>query len=103
VADTGIVSFINYGHISLRLHLLLRGCVPIPQRAAERWFETPNIHPCSIRDFEALVRAEGLETAPPVILAADGSPAGGLAVRRPNAFARAAAYVVRRAPARGGR
>jgi len=103
VADTGIVSFINYGHISLRLHLLLRGCVPIPQRAAERWFETPNIHPCSIRDFEALVRADGLETAPPVILAADGSPAGGLAVRRPNAFARAAAYVVRRAPARGGR
>ena len=71
--------------------------MPIPRGSAERWFETANIHPCSIRDFEALARAEGLETGAPVVLAADGSPAAGLAVRRPNAFARAAAYVVRRA------
>ncbi|MFI5101626.1 MAG: methionine biosynthesis protein MetW [Actinomycetes bacterium] len=103
VADTGIVSFINYGHMSLRLQLLLHGRMPIPHWVAERWFETANIHPCSIRDFEALARAEGLETGAPVVLAADGSPAAGLAVRRPNAFARAAAYVVRRAPTGGVR
>lgn len=101
VADTGIVSFINYGHLSLRLHLLLRGRMPTSDRAAERWFDTANIHPCSIRDFESLVRAEGLETDAPVIFAAGGGPAGGLAIRRPNAFARGAAYVVRRRTAAG--
>ncbi len=101
VADTGIVSFVNYGHIALRLELLVRGRMPIPQPTARRWFETSNIHPCSIRDFEALVHAEGLVCGEPVVLAADGSPATGLATRRPNAFARAAAYIVHRAPRSG--
>jgi methionine biosynthesis protein MetW len=96
VADTGIVSFVNYGHLSLRMHLMTRGRMPTPRLAPEPWFETPNIHPCTIRDFESLVRAQGLVAAERVILGADGGPADGIAVRRPNVFARAAAYVLRR-------
>jgi len=103
VADTGIVSFVNYGHIGLRLRLLTRGRMPVPRLASKRWFETANIHPCSILDFESLVRGQGLVTDQPVILAADGGPARGLAARRPNAFALAAAYVVRRDPGPGVR
>ncbi len=95
VADTGIVSFVNYGHIALRLGLLLQGRVPTPRLAPEPWFDTPNIHPCSIRDFEALAVSQGLVATDRVILGADGGPAHGLAVRRPNLFGRAAAYVVR--------
>jgi methionine biosynthesis protein MetW len=96
VADTGIVSFVNYGHVALRMHLLLRGRMPTPRLAPQPWFDTPNIHPCTIRDFEALARSQGLVATDRVILGGDGGPARGLAVRRPNAFARAAAYVVRR-------
>jgi len=103
VADTGIVSFVNYGHVGLRLQLLMRGRMPVPRLAPQRWFETPNIHPCTIRDFESLVRAQGMVTDAPVLLAADGGPARGLAVRRPNAFALAAAYVVHRGPGPGVR
>ncbi len=96
VADTGIVSFVNYGHIALRAHFLLRGRMPIPRLAPQPWFETTNIHPFTIRDFEALAVSQGLVVSDRVILGGDGGPAHGLAVRRPNAFARAAAYVVRR-------
>lgn len=98
VADTGIISFVNYGHVRLRLELLVHGRVPIPRPARLGWFETSNIHPCSTRDFEALVRAEGLIAEEPIALGADGSRQGGLAARWPNAFADAAAYVVRRGP-----
>jgi methionine biosynthesis protein MetW len=95
VADTGVVSLVNYGHIALRFSLLLQGRVPTSRLAPEPWFDTPNIHPCSIRDFEALAVSQRLVATERVILGADGGPAHGLAVRRPNLFGRAAAYVVR--------
>lgn len=100
VADTGVVSFVNYGQVGLRLRLLFRGRVPVSRLAPERWFETPNIHPCSILDFESLARAEGLVASERVVLGADGGPAGRLAIRSPNAFAAAAAYVVHRSSGR---
>ena len=103
VGDTGIVSFVNYGHVGLRLRLLARGRMPVSRVVPERWFETGNIHPCSILDFESLVRAEGLVASARVLLGADGGPARGVAVRRPNAFAAAAAYVVHRASGRAPR
>lgn len=100
VADTGIVSFVNYGYLALRLRLLLRGRMPVSRLAPERWFETPNIHPCTILDFESLLGAIGLVIAERVILGADGGPAGAMAIRRPNAFAPAVAYVIHRVGAR---
>jgi methionine biosynthesis protein MetW len=96
VADTAIVSFINYGHIGLRTRLAVRGRMPVSPLAPEQWFATPNIHPCSILDFEQLVRSEGLVCAERHVLGADGGPGGRWAQRRPNAFAAAAAYVVHR-------
>lgn len=100
VADIGIVSFVNYGHLGLRLQLLLRGRMPVSALVAERWFETANIHPCSILDFESLVRAEGLIASERVVLGSDGGPAGGWAVRLPNAFGAAVAYLLHRTPGR---
>ena len=96
VADTGIVSFVNYGHVLLRLHLLARGRLPLPRGSRDTWWETPNIHPCTIADFEALLQTQGLVASTRVILGPGGRPSRGLAPRRPNAFARGAAYVIRR-------
>ncbi len=54
-----IVSFPNFGHWQLRLQLLRTGRMPMTQTWARPWYETPNIHPCTIRDFLALAEAEG--------------------------------------------
>lgn len=96
VAETGIVSFPNYGHVGLRLTLMARGRMPASRLVPHRWYETPNIHPCTLRDFEEFLRAEGVVPVERVLLSSDGGPAGRLAERRPNLLASAAAYVLRR-------
>ena len=51
-----IVSFPNFGHWRIRLQLLTRGRMPMTENLSESWYETPNIHFCTIRDFVELVR-----------------------------------------------
>ena len=51
VADTAIVTFPNFGHWRLRGQLLWRGCMPVTEDLAYEWYDTPNIHFCTIRDF----------------------------------------------------
>ncbi|MCC6949547.1 MAG: methionine biosynthesis protein MetW [Bradyrhizobiaceae bacterium] len=51
-----IVSFPNFGHWRIRLQLLSRGRMPITDHLNDTWYETPNIHFCTIRDFVELVR-----------------------------------------------
>ncbi len=59
IGTRAIVSFPNFGHWQLRLQLLLRGRMPMTDAWATDWYETPNIHPCTIRDFFALCDREG--------------------------------------------
>ena len=54
-----IVSFPNFGHWQLRWQLLTTGRMPMTETWGRPWYETPNIHPCTIRDFFALAAAEG--------------------------------------------
>ncbi len=55
-----IVSFPNFGAWRLRLQLLLRGRMPVTEKLCYQWFETPNIHLCTIRDFAILCRELGI-------------------------------------------
>ncbi len=59
IGQSAIVSIPNFGYWRNRLHLLLRGRMPAPRGAAEPWHETPQIRPCTIKDFVMLCR--GLE------------------------------------------
>ena len=61
IGTHAIVSFPNFGHWSLRLQLLLRGRMPMTKSWSRMWYETPNIHPCTIRDFFNLCAAEGYQ------------------------------------------
>jgi methionine biosynthesis protein MetW len=61
------------------------------------WYDTPNIHLCTIRDFEELVRRRGLRVARRILLAADGRRASSRAERRANLLAAGAVYVLHRA------
>lgn len=55
-----IVTFPNFGHWRCRLQLLLRGRMPVASHLPHTWYATPNIHLCTFRDFESLVRSKGL-------------------------------------------
>ncbi len=59
IGRRAIVSFPNFGHWRVRLDLLLGGRMPVTPGLPEPWFETENIHLCTIRDFRALARARG--------------------------------------------
>ncbi|MDE2239913.1 MAG: methionine biosynthesis protein MetW [Rhodospirillales bacterium] len=59
ISTHAIVSFPNFGHWSLRLQLLTRGRMPMTAGWNRMWYETPNIHPCTIKDFFALCDMDG--------------------------------------------
>ena len=54
IADRAIVSFPNFGHWRMRLSLLARGRMPETAALPHRWWSTPNIHMCTLRDFIVL-------------------------------------------------
>jgi methionine biosynthesis protein MetW len=54
-----IVSFPNFGHWRVRLSLALRGRMPVTKTLGHAWYDTPNIHLCTIADFVALARDSG--------------------------------------------
>ncbi len=96
VGRVGIVSFPNFGHWRLRWSLAARGRMPVSTSLPYRWFDTPNIHLCTIRDFESLLWAENLMTIRRVLLDAHGRHADGLAMRRPNLLCAGGVYLVGR-------
>ena len=55
IGKRAIVSFPNFGHWRIRWQLGLRGRMPVTENLSYAWYETPNIHLCSIRDFVTLV------------------------------------------------
>src|SRR5579871_1299971 len=54
-----VVSFPNFGHWNIRLQILLGGQMPRTRNLPYAWYETPNIHFCSIKDFRELCFAAG--------------------------------------------
>ena len=55
VGREGIVSFPNFGHWNARLQIAL-GRMPVSSSLPYEWYETPNVHHCTITDFEDLCR-----------------------------------------------
>lgn len=60
VGREGIVAFPNFGHLNCRLQLAFGGHMPVSAALPETWYETDNIHLCTIRDFESLCRTLGI-------------------------------------------
>jgi len=51
VGNKAIVTIPNFGHWKVRLNLLFRGTMPVTKTLPNDWYNTPNIHMCTIRDF----------------------------------------------------
>lgn len=54
VAKQAIVSFPNFGYWRNRLQIALSGHMPVSERMPYQWYNTPNIHLCTLQDFELL-------------------------------------------------
>ena len=74
IGGKAVVSLPNFGHWRVRLDLLIHGRMPITGVLPEPWWETPNIHLCTVRDFTAVCDQLGLSIEACVALAA-GKPA----------------------------
>ena len=51
VGKKAIVTIPNFGHWRVRLNLLIKGTMPITNSLPHNWYNTPNIHMCTIKDF----------------------------------------------------
>ncbi len=74
-----IVSFPNFGHWRIRLKLLFFGRMPVTDNLPESWYDTQNIHFCTIRDFVELTREVDVKMERAVALNARGWPVRWLA------------------------
>jgi methionine biosynthesis protein MetW len=60
VGRQGIVSFPNIGHWKCRLQFALGGQMPRTRILGHSWYDTPNIHLCTLKDFEQLCRKKDI-------------------------------------------
>lgn len=51
ISKKAIVTIPNFGFWKIRLHLLTKGTMPITKNLPDEWYNTPNLHMCSIKDF----------------------------------------------------
>ena len=54
IGEECIVTFPNFGHWRCRAQLITRGQMPVAKHLPHTWFDTPNIHLCTFKDFEQL-------------------------------------------------
>jgi homoserine O-acetyltransferase/O-succinyltransferase len=94
VGRHAIVSFPNFGHWRHRLQIL-RGRMPVSESLPYEWYDTPNVHLCTVADFDAFLESRGLQIEDRVVLS------GGQRVHvAPNLLGELAIYRFRRRKAR---
>jgi len=74
IGRRAIVSFPNFGFWRIRLRLLMTGRMPLSHCLAHPWYETPNIHLCTIHDFVALCDEIGVRVERSITLDRLGQP-----------------------------
>jgi len=74
IGRQAVVSFPNFGHWRIRLQLMFGGRMPRTDNLPETWYDTPNIHFCTIKDFHQLTSVVGARIERAVALNAWGTP-----------------------------
>lgn len=95
VGEKGIVGLPNFGYWKLRASLLLKGRMPKTKVLPYEWYNTPNIHLCTIKDFNAFCQENGIKIEKRIFLS---SERGGRIFRgsAPNLFAENAIFIISR-------
>jgi len=95
IGREGIVTFPNFGHWRCRLQLGLGGHMPKSRFMPHTWYNTPNIHYCTVHDFEALCRERQIRILGRRVVGNTSNPPI-LSGRWPNLFATTAIYLISR-------
>ena len=74
VGKRAIVSFPNFAHWQVRLRLVFGGRMPETPSLPFKWYDTPNIHLCSIDDFRALCADMGVRIERAIVLDRNSKP-----------------------------
>ena len=61
VGKKAIVTIPNFGYWKVRLHLLLKGKMPVTETLPDQWYDTPNLHMCTIKDFVYFVKSRNIK------------------------------------------
>jgi methionine biosynthesis protein MetW len=90
-----VVSFPNFGHWGIRLQILFGGHMPRTDNLPYSWYDTPNIHFCTVDDFEALCREKKIRILDRAVVDSANNQ-GWVARRWPNLFGVTAVYHISR-------
>lgn len=63
-----IISFPNFGYWRYRLYLLFRGRMPMSRHLPDSWYDTDNIHFCTVRDFDDFCRSRQIKVLDRTVL-----------------------------------
>lgn len=90
-----VITFPNFGNWRCRWHLGGGGRMPVSRFLPYAWYDTPNIHFCTVLDFEALCRQKNIRVLDRVVLDAGGGQSAGTRLF-PNLFGMTAIFRVTR-------
>ncbi len=96
VGKRAIVSLPNFAHWQVRLRLVFGGRMPQTSSLPYKWYDTPNIHLCSIDDFRALCTDMGVKVERAVVLNSQSRPID-MPPLLANLFGEQAVFLLRRA------
>lgn len=98
VAKEGIVTFPNFAYWQNRVYLGIKGIMPMSETLPHEWYNTPNIHLCTFKDFERLCDDNNIRILDAVAISDKPSPKipasimNHLVKRAPNLLADVAIY-----------
>lgn len=97
IGHDSIVTFPNFGHWRPRMSLGLRGLMPVSRALPNRWYDTPNIHLCTVRDFEGLCESKQVDIVRRHVV--NHAHRSNIGMRTfPNLLGEIALYQLRRSP-----
>jgi methionine biosynthesis protein MetW len=92
VGRQGILTFPNMAYWKGRLQLGIRGIMPVTRTLPNQWFDTPNIHLCTLNDFEALCKQKNINILERTVVDHTHSKSTLLMRLFPNLFGEIAIY-----------
>ena len=97
IGKRAVVSFPNFGHWRVRAQLMFGGQMPQTDNLPDRWYDTPNIHLCTIKDFLGLCKDVGARVERAVALNAYGRKLGvSMPLFAQNLFGQQAVFLLSR-------
>jgi len=68
IGKQAIVTIPNFGYWKIRLHLLIKGTMPVTRTLPDEWYNTPNIHLCTIKDFVLFSKTQNFKLSKSIAL-----------------------------------